>query len=83
MAWARLASSFVAFGLYVAFALGGASARQMLEILGRTAAAALTLGLFLLFLRHNVDLIPLLVSGALLYIALLFMLRVSPTTICS
>ena len=74
-AWARLISSVVAFGLYFAFSLGGQSAKQTLPIAGRTTVAALSLGLFLLLLRH-IELIPLLAGGALLYLVLLFLLRI-------
>jgi O-antigen/teichoic acid export membrane protein len=75
LAWSSLLSTSVAFCLYFVFVLKGEGIVRVLLSLARPAVAAVSLGAFLLILR-NAQPIPVLIFGGILYVILLFMLRV-------
>ena len=77
-AWAQVISAGVACGFYFAFVLRGKGMLQTLWRLGQTLPAAISLGLFFLLLK-DVELIPLLAVGGVLYVFLLFLFRVLST----
>lgn len=74
-AWTVLLASCVSFCSYFVFVMHGEEKMHILLTLGRAALAAISLGVFFLVLR-NIALLPLLISGGVLYIFMLFVLRV-------
>lgn len=74
-AFAVLTSAMTAFACYLAFSVWGRSTHNLLIILLRQAIAAGALCTFLYFMRSS-ELLPVLIVGALLYGALLVLLRI-------
>jgi O-antigen/teichoic acid export membrane protein len=78
-AFASLIASLTALGCYLVFAVAGTSGREMMAMLGRQAVAAAVLSGFVLLVKDNGVVVPLILGG-LLYAVLLVLLRIVRTS---
>lgn len=74
-AWTLVITYYAALAAYIGYAMAGTNHRPLLAIFVRQAAAAILLGIALIYLKHS-QMLPMLVASAVLYGVSLLVLRI-------